>query len=357
MEDSQSKGQGDFAVVAGREWRSHILFDKSWPAFIRQQGPRRLLIADQRLDAWIDEVAQQIHADAVLRVDIDEEHKGLPKVYELYEWLSKVGASRDVLVVALGGGVLTDVVGFAAATYLRGLSWAAIPTSLLAQVDASIGGKVGVNTSWGKNLVGAFHLPEVVAIAPQFLSTLPLREWRAGLGEILKSALIRGGWLYGALDHISLLEGEVGEWGPIIEETAKIKIEFVNRDLYESGPRMFLNLGHTLGHALENLLGYGKLTHGEAVGLGTLAALRISERLRGLSPDVRLKVSDWMERWGLPVAMPPLDFSRVWEQVQRDKKARSSGLTWVLLDGVGNPCLVQNVAPQLVEEVLAQLGF
>ncbi len=345
----------ELSITSDTTRRSVILLDVPWQTRVRELGPRRLLVADATLDRWANDLAGDIGADGVMLLELGEEKKTLGTVERVYSWLSAQGATRDTVVAALGGGTCTDLVGFACATYLRGIAWAAIPTSLLAQVDAAIGGKVGVNTVFGKNLVGAFHLPQMVAVDTKFLSTLPLRQWRAGLGEVLKSALIQGGWLYDILSEVDLEEGSVGVWAEIVRETAKIKVALVNQDLYESGPRMFLNLGHTIGHAIENLLGYGVMTHGEAIGLGTLAALRLSERTRGLSPAVRERVSAWLTRWGLPKVMPALEFSRLWQQLYRDKKARTGGLTWVLLEDVGRPVLVRELDAGLVRSVVEEL--
>lgn len=349
---NQSKPH-EFAIQSHRTSRSTVIIDGSWREGIRDLGPRRLLIADAQLESWVSGVAAAIQADGVLTMPMGEHQKSLATVNDLYEWLGAQGAMRDTVVAALGGGVCTDMVGFAAATYLRGLTWAAIPTTLLAQVDAAIGGKVGVNTPLGKNLVGAFHLPRIVAIETEFLATLPRREWKAGVGEVLKSALIQGGWLYDALDRAPLMQ--VADWADIVRETAHIKVDVVNQDLYENGPRMYLNLGHTIGHALENLLGYGAMTHGEAVALGTLAVLRLSEETQGLSQSVRQRVLGWMARWGLATRMPTVDFGKLWEQLHRDKKARSQGLTWVLLRDLGDPVLVQNLEEALVRSVVEEL--
>ncbi|PSR24136.1 MAG: 3-dehydroquinate synthase [Sulfobacillus acidophilus] len=333
--------------------QSEILFDGDWPGRLREFGTRRLIVADEALGAEAQHLADMVEADQKLTVNMSEEAKTLNTVGQVYAWLGRVNATRDAVVVAAGGGVCTDLVGYAAATYLRGLSWAAVPTTLLAQVDAAIGGKVGVNTEWGKNLVGAFHLPRFVVVDPDFLSTLPVRQWRAGLGEVIKSALIRGGWLYEHLDSVRLKD--IPAWRETIYQTVKVKVDIVNQDLYEEGPRMFLNFGHTVGHALENLLGYGTLTHGEAVGLGTLVALVLSERVRGLATEVRQQVMTWMGHWGLPTRLEPIQFTPLWEQMHRDKKARVSGLTWVLLDGVGSPCLVKDVPEAVVREAVLEV--
>lgn len=343
----------EFTIELARSMRSTIVFAPGWQARLRSLGPRRVVVADAQLGAWIDQVAETLGAQTTLTVTLGEANKNLATVEDLYRQFDRAGLTRDSLVVAVGGGVATDLVGFAAATYLRGLAWAAVPTTLLAQVDAAIGGKVGINAAWGKNLIGAFHLPEVVAIDPQFLATLPAREWRAGVGEVMKSALIAGGWLYQILDQVSL-DGPSPLWAQIVRKTAAIKVNVVNRDLFESGPRMFLNLGHTIGHALEALLGFGVLSHGEAVGLGTLAVLRLSEELLGLDAAVRRTVVGWMNRWQMPCVLPPLDVTRVWEQLARDKKARADGLTWVLLQEPGLPVLRSNIARELVFRVLEE---
>lgn len=164
-----------------------------------------------------------------------------------------------------------------------------------------------------------------------------------------------GGGLYESLDTVNLADDDTALWTPIIKETAKIKVEFVNQDLYEDGPRMFLNFGHTVGHALETLLGYGVLSHGEAVGLGALVELGLSERLRGLDSQVRSRVYRWMTTWGLPTTFPGVNVSKLWQQLQGDKKARSTGLVWVLLEAVGQPVLVPNIPEGLVQSVIEEL--
>lgn len=343
-------------IVSVRQRESSIYFGPGWEARVRRAGPRRLLVADAGIPRWAEVTAAAVGADAVLRLPLGESEKSWPALNRVYEWLGGERATRDTVVVALGGGVTTDLVGYAAATYLRGIAWIAIPTTLLGQVDAAIGGKVGINTAWGKNLVGAFHLPELVLVDPAFLSTLPEREWRAGLGEVIKSALISGGSLYGELGGLSMGSGWVDQWAPIVEGTARVKIDLVNGDLYEDGPRMYLNFGHTIAHALENLLGYGTITHGEAVGLGTLAALSLSEKLLGLSPSVARTVRQWMEHWGLPTVMPSVSFEALKDRMEGDKKARADGLTWVLLADVGRPQLYTGVDFSLVHQVLLELG-
>ncbi|MCY0877729.1 MAG: 3-dehydroquinate synthase [Firmicutes bacterium] len=343
----------EFEITAVQERKSLVLMGENWAERLSALGPRRVLVADRSVVQWAEEVQERVPVDDVLTLDISEAAKTLETLQTVYQWLGEHNVTRDVVVLALGGGVLTDLVGFAAATYLRGLRWVAVPTTLLAQVDAAIGGKVAVNTAFGKNFLGAFHLPELVVVDIRFLRSLPAREWRAGLGEVIKSALIRGGWLYETLGRLTFpTESDLSSWESVIAETARVKIDIVNQDLYETGPRMFLNFGHTVAHALENYLGYGAMTHGEAVGLGTLAALRLSERVLGLSPDVRDTVRGWLEAWQLPTRMPPLDFGAFWTTLHRDKKARAEGLTWVLLQAVGQPVLKKNLSQDIVRETL-----
>ncbi|NMP21171.1 3-dehydroquinate synthase [Sulfobacillus harzensis] len=333
-----------------REDSSRLIFGSDWDSLVKSVGPRRLVVADQQLAEWMPSVTDKAGADGYFSLPLGEAAKTLESVSVVYEWLAQQKAARDTVVVAVGGGVATDLIGFAAATYLRGLSWVAVSTTLLGQVDAAIGGKVGVNTRWGKNLVGAFHLPELVVLDPRFLASLPRREWQTGLGEIIKSALIAGGSLYDTVGSLPMPSADtLVEWQPVIRACAELKVSVVNQDPFEAGPRMFLNLGHTVGHALEALFGYGVLTHGEAVGLGTLVALSLSEELLGLDPGVRAEAAQWMERWELPQRLfAPVDFEALWEQLHRDKKARAGGLTWVLLESPGSPRLVKGIQRETV---------
>lgn len=344
-------------IVYHQQSSSRLLFGSSWTESLRNLGPRRLLIADASLAAWASETARGIGVDAVLLLPLGEAAKNLESVARVYQWLGEQKTTRDTALVAMGGGVATDLLGFAAATYLRGIRWAALSTTLLGQVDAAIGGKVGVNLPVGKNLVGAFHLPEIVVLDSRFLTTLPDHEWRTGLGEIIKSALIAGDPLYHQVGKLPMPgPSTLAEWQSVIREAATLKVSIVNQDPFESGPRMFLNFGHTIAHALENLWGYGVVSHGEAVSLGTLAALRLSEQVLGLDPAVRTGVEEWIGQWGLPLKIPqPIDFDALWEQLHRDKKARAQGLTWVLLKRPGSPQLVSGLGRGLVEEAFGSI--
>ncbi|MHB1426935.1 MAG: 3-dehydroquinate synthase, partial [Gemmataceae bacterium] len=328
---------------------------------IQEIGSPVLILVDPKV-AWLgQEIFQHLGSrpvkTALETVAVSEDRKNLETVEAVYELMARHGVTRDTIIIVVGGGVLTDLAGYAAATYLRGLDWIAVPTSLLGQVDAALGGKVAVNTAWGKNLIGAFHLPQKVLVDVACLRTLPVAEWRAGVGEVIKSALIAGGRLWDELVNQLPPMGQVdGRWLSLIAQTAEIKIDVVNQDLYEQGPRMHLNFGHTVGHGLENLLGYGVLKHGEAVGLGSLVALRLSERIVGLDPMVREEVKRWLGAWGLPTQLPGVSYAALAPVLERDKKARAFGLQWILIEKVGKPTIVRGIDPGLVAQALAELN-
>ncbi len=220
---------------------------------------------------------------AVLFLASGEKFKRLAAVEQLASELSVAGADRSSVLLALGGGVIGDVTGFLAAIYMRGIDYVQVPTTLLAQVDSSVGGKTGVNLTTGKNLVGSFHHPRLVVAEMQALSTLPANEFRAGLFEIIKAGFIRDRSLLKLMqiERESILARDPRLLESIIAASIRMKASVVGEDEHESGVRMILNFGHTIGHAIEAVAGYGKLLHGEAVGFGMLAALEIS-RLRGL---------------------------------------------------------------------------
>lgn len=260
------------------------------------------------------------------------------------------GIDRSTPVVALGGGVIGDLAGYAAASLLRGLPLVHVPTTLLAQVDSSIGGKTGVNHPAGKNLVGAFHQPRLVWSDPAVLTTLPRREWTSGAAEVVKHALIAGDPLYGLLKQNlhPFLEADSSIVPSVIHAAASVKARIVEIDERESGIRAFLNFGHTFGHALERELGYGTLTHGEAVAVGMRAALHVSKRRRpDIAYDDALEMVDT-----IPVPPVPgttgLDDLR--SSMQFDKKARARTLRFVLLEEIGSPCVVDDVTSAEIDD-------
>jgi 3-dehydroquinate synthase len=243
---------------------------------------------------------------------------------------------RSEAVVALGGGVVSDVAGFAAATYARGLDWYGFPTTLLAQADASIGGKVGVNLSKGKNLLGAFHHPRGVFSDPRVLRTLTARAFRSGLAEIVKMGVIRRPAILRRLRRLGRdARGNPAAVIALIRAAAKEKARYVSLDPLDRGIRRELNFGHTVGHALEASMGYGRVLHGEAVSIGMAAALQMSVRHAGLDPDDAASVMDLLRSLGLPTRLRRPPGKAFWSALERDKKRGRSPLRMVLSPAIG----------------------
>ncbi len=270
------------------------------------------------------------------------------------------GTVRSLFLVNLGGGVVGDLGGFAAACYRRGIPFVQVPTTLLAQVDSSVGGKTGVNHPGGKNLVGAFHQPRVVVADLDTLKTLDRREIRSGLVEVIKYGLIRDAGFFALLEeNLSRILALDGVLLPeVVGRSCEIKAEVVGRDVREErGLRTLLNLGHTFGHAVEAATAYGRFTHGEAVGIGILCAARLSILL-GLLPEDRYgRILSLLERLGVPTRASGVDPARVWEAMKRDKKFVRGRNRFVLLEEIGRARVVEGVSPSLVSRALeAHLG-
>lgn len=263
--------------------------------------------------------------------------KNLRQVARLYEALLDFGADRQTAVVALGGGMVGDLAGFLAATYLRGVPFVQVPTTVLAMADASIGGKVGVNLRRGKNLVGAFHQPRLVWIDLATLRSLPRRQCAAGLAEVVKAAAIRDRRLFERLerDLESILELKPEPLLAVMTRACAIKAEVVSRDEREAGLRMLLNFGHTLGHAVETLRGYRGILHGEAVAMGMVFAARRSEALGVAPAGVAERLEALLRRAGLPTALPPFPRRAYLDALRVDKKRREARIRFVALRDIG----------------------
>jgi 3-dehydroquinate synthase len=273
----------------------------------------------------------------------------------VFDALLEARCDRKTTVIALGGGVVGDVAGFAAAVYLRGVPFIQMPTTLLAQVDSSVGGKTGINHPRGKNMIGAFYQPRLVLADYGTLSTLPDRELAAGLAEVIKYGLIRDRpffeWLEAHLEQLKARESLALAFA--IRRSCEAKAEVVSADERESGERALLNLGHTFGHAIETGLGYGQWLHGEAVAAGTLLAAEVSRRL-GLI-DVRdvERMRRLYQRAGLPVVAPDLGADRYRELMQVDKKAEAGRVRFVLLKGIGAAFVAADVPDSVLSDVLS----
>ncbi len=286
-----------------------------------------------------------------------ERAKTLATVSRVYDALLDRAADRGSTVVAVGGGVLGDMVGFAAATYLRGVRLVHVPTTVMAQVDSAIGGKVGVNHPRGKNLIGAFYPPELVVVDPEALATLPRREFRAGLYEVIKYGLIAEPSLLELLEqHLDAVLTQKGEaLSEMIRTCCRTKAEVVSADEHEQGLRRILNFGHTLGHALESTTGYTRLRHGEAVGLGMRAALALGVA-RGVTPAaVAARASALITRLGPLPSVADVTVSKAMGAVKHDKKVVNGRLHFVLVAGTA-ATTVSDVTPKELRAALGAIG-
>jgi 3-dehydroquinate synthase len=283
-----------------------------------------------------------------------ENHKTLETVSVIYDQLLEANFSRSCTLIALGGGVIGDMTGFAAATYQRGVNFIQIPTTLLAQVDSSVGGKTGVNRPLGKNMVGAFFQPRVVLADTATLDTLPDRELRAGLAEIIKYGLINNKAFYEWLGRnmAQLLKRDAATLRYAIKVSCEEKAAIVAADETENGLRAILNLGHTFGHAIETAMGYGTWLHGEAVATGMVMAADLSWRLGYLPQEDAQAIKALISAAGLPVAPPALDEATFWRLMSKDKKADQGKMKFILLKAIGQAVLEQGIPPDVLRRTL-----
>ncbi len=288
-----------------------------------------------------------------------ERFKTVHTVGKIYEALIRAGADRQTTLIAIGGGVVGDIAGFAAATFLRGVAIVHVPTTLLGQVDSAIGGKVGVNHVLGKNLIGAFHPPAAVIVDPELLDTLPRREFRAGLYEVVKYGMIASRDLFDrvARDLTDLFSRSTRALRPVIAECCRIKASVVQADERETGLRRTLNFGHTVGHALEAVTKYRRFRHGEAVGYGMLAAADIAERRHVLASADRSTLADLIAHMGPLPSVTDLSSKQVIEAIKRDKKVVAGTLHVVLPSAIGRTTIVDDVTTRQLDRALTRLGL
>ncbi len=298
------------------------------------------------------------HGEPVLLKD-GERFKTLQSVSRVYEALIRNGADRGSTLIAIGGGVIGDTAGFAAASYLRGIKLVHVPTTLLAQVDSSIGGKVGVNHTLGKNLIGAFHQPRLVAIDPTVLSTLPRREFRSGLYEVVKYGVIADRVLFDRLvsDTKRVLARDPEVLLPSIVASCRIKADVVSKDEREGGLRRILNFGHTVGHALESVTRYRRFRHGEAIAYGMIAAAHLATN-RGVLPVAdRDAIGALIAALGPLPTVTDLSMAEILEAVGRDKKVINGRLHFVLATSIGTTTTADDVSEDELRAVLTGLGL
>jgi shikimate kinase/3-dehydroquinate synthase len=333
-----SSASGEYPVFAG----SGLLGEGPWPL-----SGRGFLITDQTVGGLY---ASRIEPPAgVVEVEPGESAKTMAEAERVLRELARAGMTREDHVVALGGGVVGDLAGFCAHVYQRGVPVVQVPTTLVAQVDSAYGGKTGVDLPEGKNYAGAYHLPSAVIADISTLATLPPEELGAGFVELLKTGLLAGGDLWERARSLGSLEPS--SLAPLVFACARYKCAVVAADERDAGRRAVLNLGHTVGHAIEAAGGYGRYRHGEAVGLGLLAALRLSD-----APELRAEVESILSRHGLPVSLDPaIDLDTTLAILERDKKRTAAGVGFVLLDQPGVPRVGELVDPVKVRAAVEEL--
>jgi len=293
-------------------------------------------------------------------VPAGEQSKSLKTVAACFDQLAAHRLERGSFIVALGGGVVGDLAGFVAATYLRGVAFVQVPTTLLAHVDSSVGGKVGVNLRAGKNLVGAFHQPRLVLCDLNTLRALPAREFRAGLAEVIKYGIICDAVLFRRLERDlgKLLAQDPKMLSYVVARCCEIKAEVVGRDETDSGPRAILNFGHTIGHAIENSAGYGRYLHGEAISLGQIVAAALSQELLGLPPADAVRIGKLLAAAGLPTRFrltPKLRRSLL-AAMRLDKKVSGGKVKFVLAEKIGAVRWGQSVPERALQRALDKLA-
>src|SRR5665213_3559455 len=324
-------------------------------------GPRCAVITDSNVGRHFAKVALKSLAASgfalvLISVPAGEKSKRMAAVEMCYDQLAAHRLERKSFIIALGGGVVGDLAGFVAATYLRGIPFVQVPTTLLAQVDSSVGGKTGVNLKAGKNLVGAFYQPRLVLCDLDTLKTLPKREYISGLAEIIKYGIIYDAILFAQLERNlpKLLQRDEATLSTVIARCCEIKADVVGRDETDNGLRAILNFGHTIGHAIENSSGYGKFLHGEAIAIGQVAAAKLSHEILGLPSGDVARIEKLFVQAGLPVRIK-LDSARrkkLLAAMQLDKKVSAGEIKFVLAEKIGKVRFGQNVPADLISRVV-----
>ena len=351
--------QGSYRVIVGRGVIDDLGIELSK---IGQTG-RAFLIADEvmfanpvrRAHEALERGGFKTH---VLALELGEFNKNLDTVHTVYKWLAELHVERNDIVVAMGGGVTGDLVGYAAATWLRGVAIVHVPTSLAAMVDSSIGGKTGVNMPAGKNLIGAFHQPKLVVQDIEHLKTLPPREMAAGWAEAIKHGLILDSKLLDKFESKAEQMGNLEGEEPVnaIRRSVAIKGQVISSDEFETGnQRVLLNYGHTIGHAIETVTGYETFLHGEAVAIGMTAAAEIAHRIGLIKSDLVVRQKSILESFKLPTTADNLDVNALISATKSDKKSRGGTIRWVLLEGPGKATTRENIPDAVVLDSLRSI--
>ena len=356
-------GQRSYDIIIGRE----ILSNLSEILPFSVQGRKVFIVTDENVERYAKNVQEGLKKQGALFCEImvlpsGEATKSYENLQKVQGWMLENAIHRNALVIAVGGGVIGDLTGFAAATVLRGVPYVQVPTTLLSQVDSSVGGKTGINTKYGKNFVGAFYQPKAVLIDLKTLETLPRRELLAGYAEIVKYGLIKDPvffeWLEANGAKVCAMDDDALSYA--IEVSCKAKAAVVQADELESGEvRALLNLGHTFGHALEAAAGYdGRLLHGEGVSIGIIMAMELSAWMNVCPREDVAYVKAHFESVGLPTSPQQIgngfkiSVDTMIETMRRDKKAKDDKITFVLMRGIGEAFVTQDVPEDLVHEVV-----
>ena len=349
------------------------LAERSYPVIVEEGllGKTANLLADHGLSGFraaiiSDETVAAHHAETLLSgftsskpslhtVPAGEASKSLSHAESLCREMIRAGHDRRSLIIALGGGVVGDLAGFVASIFYRGIPFVQIPTTIVSQVDSSVGGKTGVNVAEGKNLLGAFHQPKLVIVDPETLRTLPAREFHEGFAEAIKHAAIRDAAMLADLLAIDPEKRDVP--ADLLARNIAIKARIVEADEYETKDiRALLNFGHTIGHGIEASLPYGEMLHGEAIALGIRAALFISEKHSGLAPEASEKILGLLRHFNLPLTLPEsIPTATVMDRLARDKKFKSGKIRFVTLSEIGKAQVIESVTLANLEEAIEVL--
>ena len=312
-------------------------------------------VADIYLKTLMDTVSSHKELISIILPD-GESYKSKDSLDSIYAQLLQNKADREITLIALGGGVIGDITGFAAATYMRGVNFIQIPTTLLSQVDSSVGGKTGINHPLGKNMIGAFYQPKCVISDMNVLKTLPSRELSAGLAEVIKYGLIRDNKFFEWLEsHIQyLMEMNPKYLIEAVQRSCENKAAVVEADEFESGIRAILNLGHTFGHAIEVAQGYGNWLHGEAVGAGMVMAAKLSQSMGWLADKDVGRIVALIKKAGLPTEPPKISVKKYMELMMLDKKTKDGQINLVLQKSIGDAVLTNKYDPKKLHQILEQ---
>jgi 3-dehydroquinate synthase len=346
-----------YSICFGSDLTAQIRADV---AELHHSGRKVVVITDRAVAAAQAGFLKAAFGDTPrFEVDPGESAKSPQVLAEIWNFLATGRVDRGGVVFAVGGGVVGDLAGFAAASWLRGIDFNQVPTTLLAMVDSSVGGKTGINIAAGKNLVGAFHQPRAVFVSTGLLRTLPPREFAAGMAEVIKYGLLGDADLFAQLERTPLTV-QSGELAEVIRRCCAAKAKIVEadeRELAKEGGRALLNLGHTFGHAIEQVAGYGSYLHGEAVAIGLCAAARLSHKLGTLSRQDAERVAAVVAAHQLPTALrAPLKLDDLFSAMARDKKVRAGVLRFVTLNRIGEAVTREGVPAQLAEDAFREVG-